>query len=435
MARTTRRTFLKRSGLGVGGATLALATAPSKVLGANERIMVGVIGCGGRGGGLAENFADLSGSKVICVCDPDEKRRGKTKKDTDAARAVADPRKVLDEKAIDAVVVATPDHWHSPVAIMACEAGKHVYVEKPCSHNIREGRLLVEAARRNRCVVQHGTQNRSSEFVAGAVQMLREGVIGDVLVAKTWNIQRRGNIGHAKPSQPPPGVDYDMWVGPAPFLPFQSNRFHYTWHWWYNFGTGDMGNDGVHDIDYTRWGLGVETHPSTIVAIGGKYFHDDDQQFPDTQTVVFEYPGDGQVGNKRMLIYEQRLWSRSYPYNVDSGAEFFGTKGKLFVSKRGKLEILDDGNRRIEAKPKNPPELLGHQEDFLDAIRTGRRPNAEIEIGHLSATLSHLGNLAARLGRSLRFDPKKEQILGDEEANALVRREYRQGHWAVPQGV
>ncbi len=426
---------MKRGGLSTGGATLALAAAPANALGANQRILVGVIGCGGRGGGLAEGFAERSESKVIYVCDPDSKRCGRTKESTGADHAVADPRQVLDQKSVDAVVIATPDHWHCPAAILACEAGKHVYVEKPCSHNIREGRLLVEAARRNRRVVQHGTQNRSSQFVAGAVQMLREGVIGEVLVAKAWNIQRRGNIGHAQPSQPPPGVDYQMWVGPAPYLPFQANRFHYTWHWWYNFGTGDMGNDGVHDIDYARWGLGVETHPSTIVALGGKYFHDDDQQFPDTQTVVFEYPGDGRVGNKRMLIYEQRLWSTSYPSNVDSGAEFFGTKGKMFLSKRGKLEILDERNRPIEAKPQNPPKLLGHQEDFLDAIKTGRRPNAEIQIGHLSATLSHLGNLATRLGRSLRFDPQKEEILGDEEANALVRRQYRAGHWAVPKGV
>lgn len=438
MTQSTRRTFLKRSGLGVGSATLALAGASANVLGANQRILVGVIGCGGRGGGLAGAFADLADAKVTYVCDPDSERAGQTKQAARADHAVADPRRILDDKSVDAVVIATPDHWHCPAAILACEAGKHVYVEKPCSHNIREGRLLVEAARRNRCIVQHGTQSRSSELIAGAVQMLRAGVIGKVLVAKAWNVQRRGNIGHAKPSQPPPGVDYDMWVGPAPYVPFQANRFHYKWHWWYNFGTGDMGNDGVHEIDYARWGLGVETHPSSVVALGGKYFFDDDQQFPDTQTVAFEYPDEGLpmgAGRKRMLIYEQRIWSPNPPFDVDGGAEFYGTKGRMFLSKRGKIEILDQRNRRIEAKPEDPPKLLGHQEDFLEAIKTGRRPNAEIEIGHLSSTLSHLGNIATRLGRSLRFDPQKEEIIGDEEARALIRRQYREGHWAVPKGV
>ena len=180
MTRATRRTFLKRSGLGMGGATLALATAPAKAIGANERILVGVIGCGGRGGGLAEGFAQRPESKVIYVCDPDDKRCGRAKEGTGADHAVADPRRVLDDKSVDAVVVATPDHWHSPAAILACEAGKHVYVEKPCSHNIREGRLLVEAARRNRCVVQHGTQNRSSEFVAGVAWCINRGVLAEV---------------------------------------------------------------------------------------------------------------------------------------------------------------------------------------------------------------------------------------------------------------
>jgi predicted dehydrogenase len=221
---------------------------------------------------------------------------GRRRRSSGAKHAVSDLRRVLDDSSVDAVVVATPDHWHAPAAIMACEAGKHVYVEKPCSHNHRESRLLLDAARRNNVVVQHGTQSRSNELIAGAVQMLREGVIGDVLVAKAWNVQPRGNIGHKTPSDPPPGVDYDAWVGPAVFLPYQENRFHYNWHWWYNFGTGDIGNDGTHEIDYARWGLGVEGLPSTVTGLGGKYFHDDDQEYPDTTTSVFEWPGDGAVG-------------------------------------------------------------------------------------------------------------------------------------------
>ena len=298
---------------------------------------------------------------------------------------------------------------------------------------------MVEAARRKKRVVQHGTQSRSSQFIADGIQILREGAIGTVLAAKAWNIQRRGSIGRKKPSDPPKGFDYDTWVGPAPMVPFQTNRHHYSWHWWYDFGTGDMGNDGVHEIDIARWGLGVDTMPSTIVSLGGKYAYDDDQQFPDTQMAVFEYPGDGKVGNRRQLMFEMRLWDTCYPHNVDGGVEFYGTGGKMVLSKRGKLEVFTERNRRVEnPKPKKPAEIAvpHHHRDFLEAIRTGRRPNAEIEIGFRSAALCHLGSIANRLGRSLSFDIKREQIVGDDQASQLLSRSYRKGgHWSVPKGV
>jgi predicted dehydrogenase len=434
MTDSNRRSFLKHTAAASVGVAAWARTGGINAAGANERLTVGIIGCGGRGAGLAEEFAGLA--NVAYVCDPDESRRRRAQEKVRAKHAVADLRRILDDKSVDAVVIATPEHWHAPAAILACDAGKHVYVEKPCSHNVREGRLLVEAARRTKRVVQHGTQSRSNPFIAGAIQMLREGVIGDVLVAKAWDVQRRANIGRDKPSDPPPGVDYDLWVGPAEFVPYQANRFHYHWHWWYNFGVGGLGGDGPHEIDYARWGLGVETHPTTVAGLGSKYYFDDDQEYPDTGTVVFEWPGDDQVGRKRQFIFELRIWSTNYPFNVDSGAEFYGTKGKMFLSKRGKLEILDERNKPITAQPKDPPQLLGHAADFLDAIKTGRKPNAEIEIGHLSTTLVHLGNLAMRVGRSLNFDPRTEQIIGDEQANSLLSRKYRQGgHWAIPKGT
>lgn len=385
---------------------------------------------------MAGAFAEIA--DIACVCDPDESRRRQVQEKVRARQAVADLRRVLDDKTIDAVVVATPDHWHAPAAILACEAGKHVYVEKPQSHNLRESRLLLDAARRNKVVVQHGTQSRSDPLIAGAVQMLREGVIGEVLVAKAWNIQRRGSIGHEQPGDPPPGVDYDLWVGPAEFVPFQKNRFHYNWHWWYNFGTGDIGNDGAHEIDYARWGLGVEGLPATAMALGGKYLYDDDQQFPDTATCALEWPGDGQVGSRRQLIFEMRLWSTNYPFNCDSGAEFYGAAGRMMISKRGKVEVYGERDRPIDdAQPKEPPQLArSHQADFLDAIRTGRPPTADVAYGHDSVALIHLANAAVRLGRSLRLDVKTEQVLGDEEANRLLGRAYREGgHWAVPRRV
>ena len=370
---------------------------------------------------------------------PDPERAARTsKKVADAGgkgpKIVSDLRTILDDRAIDAVTVATPDHWHAPAAILACDAGKHVYVEKPCAHNLREGRLLVEAARRNDRVVQHGTQSRSLPVVVAAIDLVREGAIGDVLVARAWNIQRRSDIGHASPSEAPGGLDYDIWLGPAPYVPYQANRHHYNWHWWYDFGTGDMGNDGVHEIDYARWGLGVETHPSSVSASGGKFFFDDDQQFPDTQQVVFDYPGDGTPGDRRMLIYEMRLWSTNYPNNVDNGVEFIGTKGKIFVTKRGKLEVWGERNQRRDA-PNDLPEVLDHHADFVEAIRGSRRSVADIEIGHFSASLCHLGNIATRLGRSLEFDGDGERIIGDDEADALLSRNYREGHWAIPSGV
>ncbi len=432
MDHPSRRSFLKTT-----TAASALAwTGGINALGANERLTVGLIGCGGQGAHVASAFAETG--EIAFVCDPDEARRRQVRQKVGAKQEVADLRRVLDDKTVDAVIVATPDHWHAPAAVLACEAGKHVYVEKPQSHNLRESRLLVDAAARNRVVVQHGTQSRSNPLIAGAVRMLREGIIGDVLCAKAWNIQRRANIGHEQPTDPPRGLDYDLWVGPAEFVPFQKNRFHYHWHWWYNFGTGDIGNDGVHEMDYARWGLGVEGPPATVAALGGKYYFDDDQEFPDTATCAFEWPGDGAVGARRQLILEMRIWDTCHPYNCDSGTEFHGTSGRMVLSKRGKLEVYDDRNRRIDdAQPKERPETAAtHQADLLDAIRQGRKPSADVTIGHDTVALVHLANVAVRLGRSLSLDAATETIPNDPEATALLGREYRDGgHWAVPKGA
>ena len=286
--------------------------------------------------------------------------------------------------------------------------------------------MLVDAAKKAGKIVQHGTQSRSAPFIQAGIKMLREGLIGEILIARAWNVQFRGNIGKAQPTNPPQGFDYDNWVGPAPFVPFQSNRAHYTWHWWYDFGTGDAGNDGVHEIDIARWGLGVETHPSSVAAVGGKYFHDDDQQFPDTLSVHFEYPGTP----KKMLTFEMRLWDSAYPHNVDSGAEFYGTAGKMFVSKRGKLEVVGERNRRLDAS--TPPlELSDHHANFLAACRGEESPRADALTAHHTATLAHLANLVARTGSGFQFDGQTESIPDHAAAHALLGREYRPGHWAI----
>lgn len=435
--RTNRREFLERTSAGVIAAAALSGARARGAVSANGKIVVGLIGCGGRGTHDAGLFKNTPNVEVAYVCDVDENRRGAAAKSlgVEPSRAVSDLRRILDDKSVDAVLVTTPDHWHSPASILACDAGKHVYVEKPISHNIREGRLLVEASKRNNTLVQHGTQCRSTAMMIEAVALLREGIIGDVKVAKCWNIQRRGSIGRGQDTDPPAGLDYDNWIGPAPMLPYRSNRVHNRWTWWYHFGAGDMGNDGVHDIDYTRWGLGVDTHPSKISANGGKFFHDDDQEFPDTQQVTFEYPGDGSVGSQRLLIYEQRLWSTNYPHNCDSGAEFYGTKGQMFLSRRGKIEVHADRNApvKLDLKPGGQDDAA-HVANFCNAIRGDEKLNADALTGHLSTSLCHLGNIATRLGRSLAFDPQSEQVINDEQANALVRREYRE-HWGTPRGV
>jgi predicted dehydrogenase len=428
MARTSRRTFFQHASAGsLAAISLASSTRASS---ANDKVIVGLIGCGGRGRRFFD-YADY-------VCDPDAERLGEAAKQSgvDTSRAVADMRRLLDNKSIDAVVIATPDHWHAPAALLALEAGKHVYVEKPCSHNFRESQLLLAAARNNDRVVQHGTQQRSAPLTREAMAMLRDGVIGRVLIAKAWDVQLRPNIGHAQPSDPPRGVDYDLWVGPAEFAPFQANRFHYDWHWWYQFGTGDVGNDGTHEIDMARWGLGVDTLPSRVVAFGGKYFHDDDQQYPDTATCIFEYPGDGNVGHRRQLIFELRIWSTNYPYNCDNGVEFLGTEGKMMISKRGKLEILGPRNKVVKQQHFEFSKNMEHMDNFLVTIRSGGKPNAPMEEAHRSVALVHLANIAVRTGRSLTVDPAGERIVGDEEACQFLKRSYRQGgHWAIPQGV
>ncbi len=425
-----RRRFLQRAGVAVAAASVTASSRTSAADNANDRIVVGVIGCGGRGTQLGKIIGGQPDATVAYVCDPDSKRAGRAKAAIGADHAVADMRRIFDDKSVDAVAIASCDHWHAPAANLACKAGKHVYVEKPCSHSLGEGRLMIDAARKHKVVMQHGTQSRSSEGKQAAIALLREGIIGDVLIAKHVNSQKRANIGHKKPSKPPGHLDYDLWVGPAEWRAHQSNFVHYHWHWFYNFGTGDIGNDGVHGIDVARWGLGVEMHPSFVTGYGSKLYFDDDQQFPDTYTLTYEYPGDGKVGQKRLLVYEQRIWS---PYRQDADGNhtfFYGTKGMMAIGKN--IQIFDRNNkplRQLDFSSGNG----AHQRNFLDAVKDhGKKLNAEIEIGHLSSSLCHLGNIVARIGRAIRFDPNTEQILGDDEAAELLNRKYRPDHWAVP---
>lgn len=439
MNRSSRRSFLRQAGWGVAGAAALSRTRASGGAPARETFVIGVIGCGGMGRFLLESFARRKDVRVAYVCDVDRERLADAVRIVQGAsgsspEAVVDPRRVLDDRSVEAVVIATPDHWHGPAMILACQAGKHVYVEKPCAHNIREGRLMIEAARRHGRVVQVGTQSRSIPHVRRAMALLGDGAIGTVLVAKAWNSQLRENIGHVQTGPPPEDLEYDLWLGPAPYRPYQKNLLHGHWRWFYDFGSGDIGNDGVHDIDIARWGLGVETHPSTVTAMGGKLFFDDDQQFPDTQYVVYSYPGDGKIGHQRQLVYEQRDWSPYVQEGHENGNAFYGTRGMMLLGKKSGWKLFGPRNE-LREEMSGAFEHSLHHENFLDCIRSSDRPHADIEIGHLSASLSHLGNIATRVGRTIRFDPETERIIDDAEADGLVRRTYREGHWAVPKGV
>ncbi|MCA9265037.1 MAG: Gfo/Idh/MocA family oxidoreductase, partial [Planctomycetales bacterium] len=338
-----------------------------------------------------------------------------------------------DDAVIDAVIVATPDHWHAPAAILALDAGKHVYVEKPCAHNIREGRQLIEAAERTRKVVQVGTQSRSTPVLRQAIQQLHDGVIGDIKLAKAWNSQRRANIGHAEPSDPPAGFDYELWVGPAPKPAFQKNCHHYTWHWWYDFGSGDAGNDGVHELDIAVWGLGLVSHPTAAFGYGEKLYFDDDQQFPDTQQVTFEYPsGSGTADYKQVLVFENRIWTPYKERGLENGVAFYGTDGYMLLGKNGFYKVYGPRDE-LREECDTRFSTLEHAKNFAAAIQSGADVNAPPQVGQLSASLAHLANIIARTRKgSLAFDPQTEQITNSVAANQLVQRTYRDGHWAIP---
>ena len=431
----SRREFLKRSGAVATLTSVTAAPIPTRVIGANDRIRLAIIGCGGQGQrGHIKRISQLANTEIVYVCDPDQNRRTQASNQVSSSKPVADLREILDDPTIDAVTIATPDHWHTPGAIMALDAGKHVYLEKPCSHNLREGRLLTTAVRRTGRILQHGTQARSSQGFIEAIQMLHDGIIGDVLIAKAWNVQKRDNIGHYQASSSPNGFDYDLWLGPAPIVPFQKNRHHYSWHWWYNFGTGDLGNDGVHELDLARWGLSIDTHPTNVAAAGGKFYFDDDQEFPDTITATFDYPGKGSIGDRKQLVFEMRIWSNNSPYNVDGGVEFLGTQGKMFFSRRGQFQLWDESNKLLDMQPSVPPrmDMTNNLRTWLAAIRGESLPTADAETAHQSTSLCHLANIAVRVGQSFKFDPGTEEVIANIEANTLLTRTYRPGHWAVP---
>jgi predicted dehydrogenase len=421
-----RRQFLgssAKNAAGVAAGMVALGSIAAQA-GASERVRVAVIGVRNQGKSLAGNLATLADVEVSALCDVDESLRPA------ATRAVADIqgraprwendfRRLLDDRTIDAVVIATPDHWHATMTILACQAGKDVYVEKPVSHNFSEGPAMIAAARRHGRVVQSGLQQRSGVHFQKAVDLVRSGRLGAVHLAKAWTVHRRKPIGRKRDSLPPDGVDYDAWLGPAPLRAFNANRFHHNWHWFWDYGTGELGNWGVHMLDVARWGLGLEL-PTRISAAGGRFHFDDDQETPDTLVVHFAYP-------QATVVWEHRLWSTHGLEGRSAAAAFYGEAGTLVVD-RGGWKVYDLGETIASDTSE---QSVAHLRNFVDCIKTRSRPAADIEIGHVSSALCHLGNIAYRVGREVMFSPQSGAFENDSAANALLARAYR-SPWELP---
>ena len=415
----TRRRFLENAGT---GAAAALALGAAAKAAPSERVRHAIIGCGGQGKRHALSLSAFPDCELAVLCDIDPERRAKVAgllPGNVTPRQVEDFRDVLDDPEIDSVSITTPDHWHTPLALHALAAGKHVYVEKPCCHTIQEGRVLLEAAANSGKCIQHGTQARSSEGIRKAIEWLRAGNLGKVRAAKALNHQLREPIGRAPESEPPPGVNYDRWLGPAPLRPFTQNRWHYNWHWFWEYGGGDMVNDGIHQVDQARWGLGVGL-PDAISASGGQLFYDDDHETPDTQMITFEYDG-------CYLIYEMRLWT-DYPCEGhDNGVVFYCDQGILEIGRKGcHVTRIGEDKRLIGVGT----DFDANLRNFLDCLKQNNPAGllAPMEEAVVSSALCHLGNIATRVNRKLFLDAERWECKNDPEASALFMKQYRAGY-------
>jgi len=445
----SRRKFLKDSiGFGATGAAAlgAVRTAASedRVAGANDRIRVALVGCGGMGRSNLRDFVRVKDVQCVALCDVDDAQVAKTQTEVLAADGVGqkaelvtrDFRRVLDRTDLDAVIVATPDHWHAIPTIMACQAGKDVYVEKPLSLDIGEGRAMVNAARRHERVVQMGTQQRSATHYTDAVEYVKSGKLGNIRLVRAWAYLDWKGVMPVEPDGPvPPGVDYDLWLGPAPARPFNKNRFHFLFRWYWDYSGGLMTDWGAHMIDIANWAMGIKA-PSSAASFGGKFgYPDDAKETPDTQQVVWAYP-------TFSMVWEHAIGLGRGPEAREHGVAFVGENGTLVID-RGGWEVYPETDRidkRLrEYKAMGVPRQnagreeyhLLHVKDFLDCMRTRERPRSDVEIGHDSMIACHLGNMTQRLGRMIRWDVEKEQVIGDPEAQKLVLRPYR-APWKLP---
>lgn len=442
MTFTNRRRFLNQSATTVATASI-LPAASFADSSPNSRIQIGFVGVGGRASALLNMFSARKDVDVVSLSDIDASRlrsateriKQRTKRQP---KSFGDFRKVIDDHSIDAVVVGTPDHWHAIPTIMACLADKDVYVEKPDGHNMLEGQRMVQAMRKRKRIVQLGTQSRTSQHFLTAIDFIRQGKLGRVLVAKAWESAKQGSQGNPPDGQPPQGVDYDMWIGPAAKRPFNPRRFHGNWRWFFDYGSGDLGNDGVHRIDVARWALAtavaaetgetMSALPRRISAMGGKWYFDDCQEWPDTLHVNYEYAVNGHAG--RILTYEMKIWTPYKYMGETEGVVLFGDQGYMVIGNRKWAAYTPKGE--VIAQGKGDNSGAEHIGNFLACVRSRKAPNADLEtVGHPSSIMCHAGNIAWRTGKQLTLDPETEWF-DDPQANQLrTRSEYRRP-WELP---
>ena len=422
-----RRTFLLGAGLALGARA------------ANDKVGIGVIGIGGRGRDHLQYYGKLPDAQVVAICDVNtaQTERGVQiveKLQGTKPQVYQDLRKLFEDKNVDAVSIATPNHWHSLATIWACQAGKDVYCEKPASYNMFEGRQMVAAARKNKRIVQIGMQSRSLAHKHRAIELLRSGAIGKIYMARGICFKRRKSIGHTPAEQTPPGINWDLFLGPAPMREYTKNRYQYNWHWFWDTGNGDIGNQGIHEMDIARWGLGRDL-PKGVVSTGGKYVYEDDQETPNTQIATFDY-GDAE------LVFEVRgLNTGGEPGIPPSGPNFvgvtfFGSKGFMPVDEHGFQIFL--GDKREPGESMKPAEheiddTIPHMENFLKAVKS-RNPadlTADVQVGATSAELVHMANISYRLRRELKFDAAAGTF-DDPEANAMRTRPVYRDPYVVP---
>lgn len=439
----TRRGFLKKALLGTTAVTFGgvlpgfSAKSYGSIMGANDRLPVAVMGVNSRGGGLARNFAQQPNCEVLYVSDVDSRAADKCianveKFQKNKPKAAPDFRRTLEDKKVDALVVAAPDHWHAPAAIMACKAGMHVFLEKPASHNPHEGELLLAAVAKYKRLIQMGNQRRSWHHVISAINELRQGAIGRPYFAKTWYTSNRQSIGKGQVTQVPSWLDYDLWQGPAPRQPYRDNLVHYNWHWFWHWGTAESMNNGTHMLDLARWGLGVE-YPTRVTSAGGRYHFQDDQETPDTQVITLEF------GNKSSIVWEGRSCNGQVVDGSSVGVQFYGESGSLLMDGSNGYTIYDakntvvkevKSNTAVNAQDRaNPSQGLDavHIHNFLEAIRLGTPLTSDIQSGHKSTLLGQLGNIALRSGYTLNLNPENGRILNNPEAQKYWSRTYEPG--------
>ena len=428
----SRREFLRKSAgatlaATVGGSAIAAPTIlQQKARGANDRIRISVFGMNGRGNNHVQEFMKIKNVEVVNLCDPDldilSKRKGEFKQKYNKEIATEQNMfKVLEDKTIDVISLATPNHWHALQTVYACQAGKDVYVEKPATHNIAEGKKIIEASYKYDRIVQHGVQLRSAPAIREAIQHLRDGVIGNVYMARGLVFRWRPDIG-IKPNEPvPAGLDYDLWCGPARMKPFSRNHVHYNWHWTYEYGNGDTGNQGIHETDLCMWGLGVDKLPERITSMGGKFLWNDAKEHPEVQTSLYHYPTE-----KKMIQFEVRHWCTNLEDGAGVGNIFYGDKGYMVIRGYDEYETFLGEKREPGPKGKQGGDHY-HFENFIEAVRKHDRTiqNGSVESGHLSSALAHLGSISCKLNRVLNFDNNQEQFIGDQEANTYLTRKYR----------